>query len=47
MMSVGILICSEVTPEGIKETELGQTLVNGNHIAMVKHHVVRRSNADC
>ena len=29
------LMRSEVTPEGIKETDLGQTLVNGNHIAMV------------
>jgi hypothetical protein len=26
---------SEVTPEGITETELGQTLLNGNNIAMV------------
>ncbi|GFZ44136.1 hypothetical protein JCM24511_01857 [Saitozyma sp. JCM 24511] len=25
---------SEVTPEGITETELGQTLLNGNNIAM-------------
>jgi hypothetical protein len=24
-----------VTPQGIKETELGQTLLNGNNIAMV------------
>jgi hypothetical protein len=26
---------SEVTPEGITETPLGQTLLNGNNIAMV------------
>ncbi|WRT66140.1 uncharacterized protein IL334_003093 [Kwoniella shivajii] len=25
----------EVTPEGITETELGQTLLNGNNIAML------------
>lgn len=26
----------EVTPEGITETGLGQTLLNGNNIAMVR-----------
>ena len=28
---------SEVTPAGITETELGQTLLNGNSIAMASH----------
>lgn len=27
--------CSEVTPAGIQESSLGQTLLNGNNIAMV------------
>ena len=28
--------CSEVTPEGINATDLGETLLNGNNIAMVR-----------
>lgn len=28
-------LCSENTPEGRKKTQLGQTLLNGNNIAMI------------
>lgn len=28
-------LCSETTPEGRKKTQLGQTLLNGNNIAMI------------
>jgi hypothetical protein len=28
-------ICSEHTPQGLKKTVLGQTLLNGNNITMV------------
>lgn len=31
-----LTVYSEVTPQGIKVTELGQTLLNGNNIAMVR-----------
>lgn len=30
-----LIFCSSVTEQGITETELGQTLLNGNNIAMV------------
>jgi len=32
----------EVTPAGITKTELGQTLLNGNNIAMVRAERARR-----
>ena len=35
-MTGGSLTISEVTANGITETEMGQTLLNGNNIAMVR-----------
>jgi hypothetical protein len=35
---------SEVTPQGITETPLGQTLLNGNNIAMVSSPFALRND---